>query len=339
MVTTANQDDTRIDRSYAAPVPVRRVFWGAIFAGAVVAIVVQLVLSLLGTGIGMSTLDPLQHSSPDASTFGIVAGLWWVLTSILSLFAGGWVAGHLAGAPDKEDAMLHGLVTWGLTAIATVYLLSSIVGSIVSGGASVVSTAATAAGSAVAAAAGPAANAAKQQLQESGISVDSLMAQAKQLLEQTGKSALQPQSIQNQADSAANKLTATENTQSPDDLQATVQRIISQGKDTVDQADREALVNVVMARTSLSRPEAEARVNNWVQGYEKARATFQQKKAEAKQKAREVADAAAKYSAQAALAAVLALVLGALAAGFGGSLAGRRFYNTTGDNVTVAHRT
>ena len=339
MATTTYQDDTRVDRTYSAiaPVPVRRVFWGAIFAGTVVAIVLQLVLSLLGTGIGMSTLDPLRHSSPDATTFGIGALLWWVLTSIVSLFAGGWAAGHLAGAPDKTDAMLHGLVTWGLTAIATVYLLASIVGSVVSGGASVVGTAATAAGGAAAAAAGPAADAAKQQLQDSGISLDSLMGQAKQLLQQTGKPALQPESLENQTSSATDKLTSTNATQSPDDLQATVQRIISQGKDTVDQADRDALVNVVMARTGLSRPEAEARVNNWVQGYEKARATYQQKKAQAEQKAREVADAAAKYSAQAALAAVIALVLGALAAGFGGSLAGRRFYDTT--TTTTARRT
>lgn len=320
--------EARIDREFTpvAPPPIRRVFWGAIFAGTVMAIVVQLIFSLLGTGIGMSTLDPLRHSSPNASTFGIGAGIWWIVTSILSLFAGGWVAGHLAGAHDKTDAMLHGLVTWALATIATVYLLASIVGSIVSGGASVVGTAATAAGSVAAAAAGPAADAAKKQLADSGLSTDSLISQAKQLLQQTGKPALQPESLSNQADTAADKLTSTQATASPDDLQSTLQRIISEGKDTVDQADKEALVNVVMARTGVSRADAEARVNNWAQGYEKARAAYQQKKAEAEQKAREVADAAAKASAQASLAAVIALVLGALAAGFGGSLAGRRFY-------------
>lgn len=306
--------------------PVRRVFWGAIFAGAVVAITVQLILSLLGTGIGMSTIDPLQRSSPDAATFGIGAGIWWAVSSIVSLFAGGWVAGYLAGAPDKTDAMLHGIVTWALATIATVYLLASIVGSIVSGGASVAGTAVTAAGSAVAAAAVPAAGAAKKQLEESGISVDSLMAQARQLLQQTGKPALQPQSLENQAQTATDQLTSEQSTQSPEDMQSVVQRIIKQGEATVSQADRDALINVVVARTGLSREEAQARVDNWAQGYEKARAEFQQKKAEAEQKAREVADAAAKASSQASLAAVVALLLGALAAGFGGSLAGRRFY-------------
>ena len=319
--------------------PVRRVFWGAIFAGAVVAITVQLILSLLGTGIGMSTIDPLQRSSPDASTFGIGAGIWWAVSSIVSLFAGGWVAGHLAGAPDKTDAMLHGIVTWGLATIATVYLLASIVGSIVSGGASMAGTAATAAataaGSAATAAAVPAANAAKKQLEESGISVDSLMAQAKQLLQQTGKPALQPESLENQAQTATDNLTAEQSTQSPENMQSVVQRIIKQGEATVNQADRNALVNVVAARTGLSRPEAEERVNNWAQGYEKARAEYEQKKAEAEQKAREVADAAAKASAQAAIAAVVALLLGALAAGFGGSLAGHRFYT---DSAVAARR-
>lgn len=322
------ESDVRVDKSAVAlqPAPVRRIVWGAIFAGAVVAITVHLILSLLGTGIGMSTIDPLQRSSPDASTFGIGAGIWWGVSSIVSLFAGGWVAGHLAGVPDKTDAMLHGIVTWGLATIAMAYLLASIVGSIVSGGASVVGTATTAAGSAAAAAAVPAASAAKQQLEESGISVDSLMNQAKQLLQQTGKPALQPESLENQAQTATDKLTAEQNTQSPEDMQSVVQRIIKQGEATVNQADRDALINVVVARTGLSRPEAEARVDNWAQGYEKARAEYEQKKAEAEQKAREVADAAAKASAQAAIAAVVALLLGALAAGFGGSLAGRRFY-------------
>ena len=332
------EPEARLDRGAMAlnTVPVRRISWGAIFAGAVVAITVQLILSLLGTSIGMSTIDPLQHSSPDASTFGIGAGIWWGISSIISLFAGGWVAGHLAGVPDKTDAMLHGIVTWGLATIATVYLLASIVGSIVSGGASVAGAAATAAGSAATAAAVPAANAAKKQLEESGISVDSMMAQAKQLLQQTGKPALQPESLENQAQAASEKLTSEQSTQSPETLESVVQRIIGQGEVTVSQVDRDALVNVVVARTGLTRPEAEERVNKWTQGYEEARAKFQQKKAEAEQKAREMADAAAKASAQATIAAVIALLLGALAAGFGGSLAGRRFYT---DTTAVARRT
>lgn len=306
--------------------PLRRVSWGAIIAGMVIAITVQMVLSLLGAGIGLSTIDPLRYSSPDASSFGIGAGVWWAVSSIISLFAGGWVAGHLAGSPEKTDAMLHGLLTWGLAAIVTAYLLASAVSAVVRGGASVVGTAATVTGSAAAAVAGPAADAAKQQLQASGISFDSIKNQAQTLLAQTGKPALQPEALANKAESATNQAANTaENAGTPADFQALIQRIIDSNKDTVDQADRDAVVNVVAARSGLSKQEAEARVDGWIKTYQDARVKFQEQKAAAEAKAREVADATAKASSQAALAAVLALVLGALAAAFGGMTAHRRF--------------
>jgi len=306
--------------------PLRRVSWGAILGGVVIAITVQMVLSLLGAGIGLSTIDPLRYSSPDASSFGIGAGVWWAVSSIVSLFAGGWVAGHLAGSPEKTDAMLHGLLTWGLAAIVTAYLLASAVSAVVRGGANVVGAAATATATGAAAVAGPAADAAKRQLQASGFSFDSLKSQAETLLAQTGKPALQPDALANKADAAKDQATNTaQNAGTPADFQATIQRIIDSGKDTVDQADRDAVVNVVAARSGLSKPEAEARVDGWIKTYQDARAKFQEQKAAAEAKAREVADATAKASSQAALAAVVALILGALAAALGGMSAHRRY--------------
>lgn len=321
----------------AAPVttPLRRVSWGAVIAGVVIAIVVQMVLSLLGAGIGLSTVDPMRYSSPDASSFGIGAGIWWAVSSMVSLFAGGWVAAHLAGSPEKTDAVLHGLLTWGLAAIVTAYLLASAVSAVVRGGASVVGTAATAAAGGAAAVAGPAADMAKKQLDASGISWDTIKAQATDLLKQTGKPELQPGALENKANATAEEAktaaanvgstgTATSDT-SASDLQAAIQKIIGSGKDTVDQVDRDAVVNVVMARTGLSKPEAEARVDGWIKTYQETRVKYEQQKAAAEVKAREVADATAKASSRAALAGVVALLLGALAAAMGGLVAGRRY--------------
>ena len=302
--------------------------WGAILAGVVIAIVVQMVLSLLGAGIGLSTIDPLRYSSPDASTFGIGAGVWWAVSSMISLFAGGWVASHLAGVPEKADALLHGLVTWGLAAIVTAYLLASAVGAVVRGGASVVGTAASVTATGAAAAAAPLAGMAKEQLQSSGISFDAIKNEAEKLLKQTGKPALQPEAIANKAENAADQATgaassAANGQASGEDLKTVIQRIIDSGKDTVDQVDRDAVVNVVMARAGVDRAEAELRVDGWIKNYQQARAKFEEQKAAAEAKAREVADATAKASSQAALAAAVALILGAIAAALGG-LAARR---------------
>jgi len=304
----------------------RRVSWGAIIAGMVVAISVQMVLSLLGAGIGLSTIDPLRYSSPDASSFGIGAGVWWAVSSIISLFAGGWVAGHLAGSAEKTDAMLHGLVTWGLAAIVTAYLLASAVGAVVRGGANVIGTAATVTASGAAAVAAPAADAAKRELQQSGISFDDIKNQAQKLLMQTGKPALQPEALTEKAETAGQQAAnTTADGTSAAEFQSLIQRIVESNKDTVDAADRDAVVNVVVARSGLSKPEAEARVDGWIKTYQDARVKFQEQKAAAEAKAREVADATAKASSQAALAAVVALLLGALAAALGGMSAHRRY--------------
>ena len=41
-----------------------RISWGAIFAGVVIAIAIQLVLGILGTGIGLSLVDPVEGTTP-----------------------------------------------------------------------------------------------------------------------------------------------------------------------------------------------------------------------------------------------------------------------------------
>ena len=95
-------------------------------------------------------------------------------------------------------------------------------------------------------------------------------------------------------------------------------RLFNQNSDVVNAADRDALVNVISARTGKSRAEAEQIVSNYQQAYDQARAKAKQLAEDAKQKALAAADAARKAAAKGALASSLALVLGALAAAFGG---------------------
>ncbi|MDB6154633.1 MAG: hypothetical protein JWL90_3086 [Chthoniobacteraceae bacterium] len=110
--------------------PFARVSWGAIFAGALTALSCLLVLSLLGLGIGLSTLDPVGGSTPSGDAIGIGAVIWWVVSSLISLFIGGYVAGRMAG---NFNGYLHGLVTWSVVSLLTVVLLSSAAGRIFAG--------------------------------------------------------------------------------------------------------------------------------------------------------------------------------------------------------------
>ena len=90
-----------------------RVSWGAILAGVAAALVTQLLLNVLGIGIGLSALDVDQTAdNPSAGGFSLTAGIWFVITGILASLLGGVVAGRLSGTSDDNTARWHGFVSW-----------------------------------------------------------------------------------------------------------------------------------------------------------------------------------------------------------------------------------
>jgi hypothetical protein len=88
---------------------------------------------MLGAGIGIATLDPATGDNPSASTFSILAGIWYVLSGIVSAFAGGYVAARMSGKTDPTTGALHGLTTWAFTTLLVLYFLTSTVGALVGG--------------------------------------------------------------------------------------------------------------------------------------------------------------------------------------------------------------
>lgn len=305
---------------------IKRVSWGAILAGVVITLVTQLLLSILGLGIGASTINPTTEQNP-MSGLGTGAGIWFAVTTLISLFAGGWVAGRLAGMPRPIDSLLHGLLTWGLATLLIFYLLTTTVGSLIGGTFRVLGSGLSAATTGVAAAAPQIAGAVQNQAQQNGIDVSSIRREIETTLKQTGKPELQPGAIQNQVNQAQNQTqTAAGNAASdPANSEATVSSLLdrlSKGTDaTINAADRDALVNVIMVRTNKSRPEAEQTVASYQKTYEQARAQYEQTKTQAAQTAREVGQKTADAVSSAALWASLALILSALAAALGGYLA------------------
>jgi hypothetical protein len=114
------------------PSTISRLSWGAIFAGTVVAFVAQILFTLLGLAIGLTIVEPMTGQAPWEGV-GIGAGIWWVVTALISLFLGGWAAGRLSGMPLRQDAMLHGVVVWGLVTFVSVFFAISGVGAVASG--------------------------------------------------------------------------------------------------------------------------------------------------------------------------------------------------------------
>ena len=132
-----------------------RVSWGAILAGVVVALVTQVLLTMLGAGIGIATLDPGTNDNPAASTFSIAAGIWYMLSGIIAAFVGGYIAARLSGKTVATTGALHGLTTWALTTLLVLWFLTSTVGALVGGVFSGVASAVGGVGQTVASAAAP----------------------------------------------------------------------------------------------------------------------------------------------------------------------------------------
>lgn len=302
---------------------VRRISWGAVLAGALIAIVLQLALSLLGLGIGLGTIDPLQEQNPVAG-IGMGAAIWWLLTMLGSLYLGATVASRLAGIPRRTDGLLHGLLTWSVVTLATFYLLTTAVGSLIGGVTGVAGRALSGVGSGIAAVAPGAGKAIQGELKEQGLDLGDLKHQARLLLRQTGKAELTPENITRQAKAAGREAKdeagqAAANPQAAgDSFDDVIDNLTSKAENLGNAADRDAAVNVVMKRTGKSRAESEQIVDNWITTAKQAQVKLKEAKDAAALKARQVADAAAEALSKAALLAALGLGLGAAVSAFGG---------------------
>jgi hypothetical protein len=277
----------------------RRISWAAIFGGVIMVVAIQLLLSLLGAGIGLNTVDTNGGSTPAASSLGMAAGLWWVVSSCVALAAGGYVAAWLAGIEIRFDGLLHGLVTWGIATLLTFWLLTSAIGGIIGGGFSALGSVASVAGSGVS-------DAAKPIAQAAGVSPDMIAQQAQSYLQPTNP------------DPA---------TMSPQDAQKAIATNLTTyaggGPDAA--AAKEQIINIMAAQMKISHDDAAKK-------FDEAQAKLARARDQTIQSAKNAADASAAAASKTSFAAFGVLLLGGIAAALGGSFAVQR-------RLLVTHRT
>ncbi len=279
-----------VDAAYPGKTPTR-LSWGAILAGVVIAVAVQLVLGILGAGIGLTMVDPVEGTTPGAAGFGIGAGLYWLVTTVLALGAGGYAAARVTGVHERFDALVHGMVVWGVTLILTLYLLTSAVGGIIGGAFRTVGAVAGAAGTTVGAAAPKAASIA-------GIDEGDVRSEAAAYLSDAPSDPAQMTPEQAQKE-IAKQLPA-----------------LTRGGADGRQAESR-IVDIVAAQRKISRPDAQAQVT-------RAKQQFVQAKNDTIATARSATDKAAGAAAGTSFVLVLALLVGAAASGLGATAATRR---------------
>jgi pyruvate/2-oxoglutarate dehydrogenase complex dihydrolipoamide acyltransferase (E2) component len=267
---------------------VNQVSWGAIFAGAVAALVAQMILNMIGLGIGLSTLNPTGNDTPSAASLSTGAGLWWVVSGIVASLIGGFLAGRLSGKPVAGTSGYHGLISWAVTTLVIVYLITSAAGGILGGAFSGITSVLGGAGSAIGGTVQTAAQAAAPSLTKVSNPLDGIESKVR---ETTGNQ--DPEALRNAAANA-------------------VRGYLSGDAAQQAQAEQTA-VDALAKAQGIPADQAKAQIQDYRKQYE-------QTVAEAKKKAQAAAEATRSAAAQGSLYGALALILGALAAFLGGRL-------------------
>ena len=100
----------------------KKVSWGGIFGGVLVAVGVLVLLAALGMAIGISAADPGQT---DASTIGTGAGIWAALSLLAALFVGGMVSTRIGAISDRTTGFFEGVLVWVVSILLMGYLATS----------------------------------------------------------------------------------------------------------------------------------------------------------------------------------------------------------------------
>jgi hypothetical protein len=218
--------------------------WGAIFGGAVAALGVGVLLHSLGLALGLTSINPQNLGSVRGS--GLFLGIWGLFSSLVALFVGGFVAARGAGAFTRPAGVLHGLVMWGLTVIAGVWLMGNIASAAFSG----VAQLGKAAGDAVAGIVGEPSQR-PELMTRIGITSSDVIAPLNERLRAEGKPQITPVQLQ----------MATRDV---------VQQGVRQGK-----LDREQLVQAIAGRTALTRADANELASRMQAKFEASRGELQ----------------------------------------------------------------
>lgn len=281
------------------------VSWSAIFAGASASAALSLILLVLGVGLGFSAISPWSNHGVSATAIGISSIIWLAFTQVAASGIGGYLSGRLrikwltvhADEVYFRDTA-HGFLAWAIASLATVALLGSVIGNVlsssVSAGATLVSAGvgtANITGAAHASPVLPSGSISNSSDGALGYVVDSLF-----------------RSDKPSVDGNANSVAWLE-----------AGRIFANGirSNSLPPEDRNYLAQVVAKRTGMSPLDAEKRVG---EVFDKAYAAI----ANAEQSAKQTADSARKAAAYSALWMFVALLSGAFVASLAAMFGGRQ---------------
>lgn len=300
--------------------PKKAISWRAIFGGIITVFAILLVLNLFGIAVGFSSIEPTEEGNP-LSGIGTGTVIWWILSNLIALFIGARVAARAGVSFSNKGGIMQGFLTWALYCVFSYLLIATAVGKIISGVGHIVTKTAAETGKAMI-------DQISQQKTDGTEAVtidwDQAKAEFYALLEDTEKEALDPDELESRAEEVAEtaKDEAIEAAKDPATADEEINDIFEKAEnefaESLEALDREALVNVLVNRTDLSREEAGNVVDNYIETYEEIVSEAETFLETAEEEINEQAEAAAKAVSKAALYLSITLMLGMIVAMFGG---------------------
>src|SRR5579862_7030360 len=92
-----------------------RASWPAIFAGTFVFLAIEVTFLALGIAIFGGSA-----AAPGSATMTTGISIWAGILTLFALYFGGRTAGRLSGTADRNIAMYHGLVVFGMSIFAAI---------------------------------------------------------------------------------------------------------------------------------------------------------------------------------------------------------------------------
>lgn len=279
-------------RSEVAPaddirtIMLNQVAWGAVFAGAVIGLVMQIILNMVGLGVGLSTMDIAQGDAPSAGSMSAGAGIWFVVSGIVAAALGGYIAGRLSGKASHSTTAYHGLISWAVSTLTVVYLLSSAASGMIGGAVTTASSALGGASKALGGTVQTAVQTAAPSLNNVGDPIAAIESKVRSASGGQDPAALRDSAI-------------------------TAIRAALTGDPAQQAAANDKAADALAKAQNISQDEAKGQIAQYQQQYKET-------VAKTKEQAKQAADIATKRVSQGALFGALALLLGALAAFFAG---------------------
>ena len=320
MAEVHTPSDRRYQRELVNPAPslLSRISWGAIFAGAAIAVGLTILFGLMGTAIGFGAIDPLSGAPFDG--LGTGTAIWWILTSIVSLGIGGYVAGHLSGQTDRASSTAHGAAMWGVVTVVTLWMATSAIGAAVS--------TATGAVGAVARTSAHVVGAVGGAVVPDDLDLSPQLDEARQQIRREAEQVLAEADIDEQALEQAREEVATtaENVvrdpgQLDEEVGQLVDRLFEDDDALFSPSERQQLVEDLTTRAGVEPEEAENIANRWEQQAQSAVDSVGTTASEIRTAAGRTSDQALDAMSSAAwyafFASLLSLAAAVAAAGFG----------------------